>query len=60
MLAMKTQCERCHTALQATGEAYICSFECTWCAECAVDMRYHCPNCSGELVRRPKRQAADD
>ena len=38
--------------------ARICSFECTFCAECTY-RRLHgtCPNCGGELVRRPVRPA---
>ncbi|WP_288487538.1 DUF1272 domain-containing protein, partial [uncultured Novosphingobium sp.] len=36
MLEMRPDCERCGTDLpaQAPG-AFICSFECTFCAECA-------------------------
>ncbi len=36
----------------------ICTFECTFCADCARD-RFddRCPNCQGELVRRPIRPA---
>jgi hypothetical protein len=36
----------------------ICTFECTFCADCAGD-RFNgtCPNCGGELVRRPIRPA---
>ncbi|MEL0048269.1 MAG: DUF1272 domain-containing protein [Gammaproteobacteria bacterium] len=55
MLKMKQQCERCQQGLPAdqTG-AYICSFECTFCASCAGDMG-QCPNCGGELLPRPSR-----
>jgi homoserine/homoserine lactone efflux protein len=31
-LDMKTACEKCEQALDASAEAYICSFECTFCA----------------------------
>ena len=32
---MRTDCERCHAALPMTSEtAFICSFECTFCADC--------------------------
>ena len=36
----------------------ICTFECTFCSDCAAD-KFHgiCPNCGGELVRRPVRPA---
>jgi hypothetical protein len=55
MLEMKEACERCQAALTADGEARICSFECTFCADCADEMKGNCPNCGGELVARPKR-----
>jgi hypothetical protein len=33
--------------------------ECTFCATCADGvLAGHCPNCAGELVRRPIRPAA--
>jgi hypothetical protein len=55
MLEMKEACERCETVLSADGEATICSFECTFCPDCAAEMEQKCPNCGGELVARPKR-----
>ena len=39
------------------AEAFICSFECTWCAACATSLSMKCLNCGGELVRRPVRPA---
>lgn len=54
-LEMRTRCEKCEAELAASGEAYICSYECTFCASCAGEMRAVCPNCGGELVRRPRR-----
>jgi uncharacterized protein len=57
-LEMRAVCERCGTALTPDGEARICSFECTFCAECSEAMESVCPNCGGELVPRPKRVAA--
>ena len=53
-LEMKTECEKCGRALSAGGEAYICTYECTFCGDCAVTMKSICPNCSGELVPRPR------
>ncbi|HEX6197724.1 MAG TPA: DUF1272 domain-containing protein [Jiangellaceae bacterium] len=53
-LEMRTECERCDAPLAASGEAFICSYECTFCPACAAAMD-HCPNCGGELVRRPRR-----
>ena len=54
-LEMRAACERCHAPLAADGEAKICSYECTFCVQCAAAMQYICPNCGGELVARPKR-----
>jgi hypothetical protein len=56
MLEMRPDCERCGTDLppQAHG-AFICSFECTFCADCADELDECCPNCGGELVDRPTR-----
>jgi len=55
-LEMRTQCERCGAALPHDGDAEICSYECTFCSGCAGAMNHVCPNCSGELVRRPRRR----
>jgi hypothetical protein len=53
-LEMKGSCERCRCALGANGAAFICSHECTFCPQCAEGMGRTCPNCGGELVRRPQ------
>ena len=58
-LEMRTGCERCHASTDRHGEAYICTFECTFCADCSDEMQYICPNCGGELVRRPRPPRAD-
>jgi two-component system, LytTR family, sensor kinase len=57
-LEMKAQCEKCGGAVPADGEAYICSYECTFCPPCAANTQGTCPNCGGELIRRPRRKAA--
>lgn len=57
-LEMRDHCERCDSALAQDGEALICSHECTFCRACAEKMDFVCPNCSGELVARPKRVTA--
>lgn len=44
-LEMRSICERCGVALAADGPAFICSYECTFCA-----------NCGGELVAQPRRR----
>jgi uncharacterized protein len=54
-LEMRSECERCRAALPHDGEAVICSHECTFCSECGDAMEGVCPNCSGELVPRPRR-----
>jgi hypothetical protein len=58
-LAMKGACERCDAALPPhSGDAWICSHECTYCGQCADAMSRRCPNCGGELVARPRRLPA--
>ena len=56
-LEMRAECERCGAALPHDADAVICSFECTFCADCGEAMEHVCPNCGGELVARPKRAA---
>jgi uncharacterized protein len=60
MLQMRPNCECCDADLPpGSGEARICSFECTFCAAC-TDQRLggKCPNCGGGLIARPVRAAA--
>ncbi|MDP3139936.1 MAG: DUF1272 domain-containing protein [Burkholderiaceae bacterium] len=59
MLKLRPSCECCNVDLPpADRSAMICSFECTFCARCAHDkLDGICPNCGGELVRRPVRPA---
>lgn len=54
-LDMRTTCERCGDALDAAGEAYVCSYECTFCRRCEGALAGVCPNCGGELLPRPRR-----
>jgi hypothetical protein len=55
-LEMRDKCERCERPLAMdSGEAHICSFECTFCAPCSDAMGGLCPNCGGELRQRPRR-----
>ncbi|MEJ0003890.1 MAG: DUF1272 domain-containing protein [Pararobbsia sp.] len=60
MLTLRPNCEHCDADLPADSrEARICSFECTFCSDCSDHVLHGiCPNCSGELVRRPIRPAA--
>jgi hypothetical protein len=60
MLALRPNCECCDRDLPPeSAEARICTFECTFCADC-VDNRLGgiCPNCGGDLAARPIRPAA--
>ena len=57
MLQLRPNCECCDTDLAGdSGDAWICSFECTFCTTC-VESRLggRCPNCGGAFSRRPTR-----
>ncbi len=59
MLELRPDCERCGRDLPPDSEeARICTFECTFCAEC-VDgpLGGVCPNCGGNFEPRPIRPA---
>ncbi len=59
MLQMRPNCECCDVDLAPDADrAMICSFECTFCADCAGRLGERCPNCGGVLVARPPRAAA--
>ena len=57
MLELRPNCEYCDTDLPPdVTDAMICSFECTFCMACAANtFNHHCPNCGGNLTRRPIR-----
>ena len=59
MLQLRPSCECCDIDLPPEStEARICSFECTFCANCAEQVLHgKCPNCGGEFVARPRRPA---
>lgn len=60
MLALRPNCECCNKDLPPDApDARICSFECTFCADCAEHRLAggRCPNCGGALVKRPVRPA---
>ena len=60
MLALRPNCECCNKDLPPdAADAMICTFECTFCRDC-VDTRLggRCPNCGGNLERRPIRPTA--
>jgi hypothetical protein len=59
MLEMRPDCERCGADLPADQHgAFICSFECSFCADCTDALDERCPNCGGELSDRPTRVGA--
>lgn len=60
MLQLRPNCECCDRDLPADSpDALICSFECTFCRDCATQrLNGHCPNCDGELLQRPRRPEA--
>jgi hypothetical protein len=57
MLQMRPNCECCDKDLPPESlDARICSFECTFCTDCATKvLKNVCPNCGGEMAPRPKR-----
>lgn len=57
MLELRPNCECCNRDLPPDSTlAVICSFECTFCTDCATHrLSGRCPNCAGELLRRPVR-----
>ena len=60
MLQLRPNCECCNRDLPAESrDAFICSFECTFCRRCKdTVLEGVCPNCGGELVARPRRPAS--
>ncbi|MDY7393843.1 DUF1272 domain-containing protein [Aureibaculum sp. 2210JD6-5] len=57
MLEIRPNCEHCNKALpNKATDAMICSFECTYCKTCAIEIfKNVCPSCSGNFVERPIR-----
>jgi hypothetical protein len=61
MLELRPGCEHCAKPLPpAAIDAMICSFECTFCRDCAIGLLGNvCPNCGGGFQARPVRPAHD-
>jgi len=57
MLEIRPNCEACYKDLPAESvDAYICSYECTFCKDCVTDLLHNvCPNCGGGFQPRPVR-----
>jgi uncharacterized protein len=60
-LELRPNCEYCDKDLPPdAADARICSYECTFCAECADGVLFNvCPNCGGGFVPRPIRPASE-
>jgi hypothetical protein len=59
MLELRPNCENCDRDLPPdSGDAMICTFECTFCRKCVDEVLGGvCPNCGGNLEPRPLRPA---
>jgi hypothetical protein len=57
MLELRPNCELCDRDLPPDAlDARICTYECTYCADCADQvLRNVCPTCGGDLTARPIR-----
>jgi len=53
-MEFRHECGRCHAPLPEGTSAYWCAHECTYCPTCYRRLNFTCPNCSGELARRPR------
>jgi hypothetical protein len=60
VLSLRPSCECCDKDLPPDSpDAMICTYECTYCTDCVTTcLDDRCPNCGGNLVRRPIRPAA--
>ena len=60
MMQLRPNCECCDRDLPPEStEAYICTYECTFCRDCVErNLKGVCPNCGGEFTRRPRRPAS--
>ncbi|MBV8751511.1 MAG: DUF1272 domain-containing protein [Hyphomicrobiales bacterium] len=58
-LQLRPNCEWCDKDLPPTAtDARICTYECTFCAECVETVLFNvCPNCGGGFAPRPIRPA---
>jgi hypothetical protein len=60
-LELRPNCELCDRDLPPDSpDARICTFECTFCADCVTNvLRDVCPNCGGGFAPRPIRPARE-
>jgi hypothetical protein len=60
VLELRPNCEYCDKDLPPeAADARICTFECTFCAECVAKLRNVCPNCGGGFEKRPIRPSLE-
>jgi hypothetical protein len=61
MLQLRPNCEACDRDLPPDApDARICSYECTFCADCVDTVLFNvCPNCGGGFAPRPIRPRAE-
>ena len=57
MSTPKDRCEKCERALAQASDGTACSFQCTFCDDCAAALKSICPNCGGALESRATLQA---
>jgi len=59
VLDLRPGCECCDRDLPPESpDARICTYECTFCADCVTGcLEDRCPNCGGNFERRPVRPA---
>jgi hypothetical protein len=60
-LQLRPNCEYCDKNLPPDAlDARICSYECTFCADCVeTKLNNVCPNCGGGFAPRPIRPARE-
>jgi len=60
-LQLRPNCEYCDKDLpRAAMDARICSYECTFCADCVeTKLSNVCPNCGGGFTPRPIRPSRE-
>jgi hypothetical protein len=61
MLQLRPNCECCDKDLPPNAtDARICSYECTFCADCVESVLHDvCPNCGGGFMPRPIRPKSE-
>jgi uncharacterized protein len=51
MTTGKDRCEKCAADLRSAADGCSCSFQCTFCDNCAGGFGFVCPNCGGPLEK---------